>query len=68
MSPAVASAAPLAVSILGGQQSARTLHFVVSVLLVLFVLVHVFMVILAGFRNRMTAMITGRVREGVEQA
>jgi thiosulfate reductase cytochrome b subunit len=33
----------------------------VSGLLVLFLLVHVFMVFLAGFRNRMRAMITGRV-------
>ena len=60
MSPAIASAWPSAVSILGGQQSARTLHFFVSVLLVLFLFVHVGMVCLAGFRNRMRAMITGR--------
>jgi thiosulfate reductase cytochrome b subunit len=60
MSPAIASAFPPAVTVLGGQQSARTIHFFVSVLLVLFVLVHVVMVCLAGFRNRMRAMITGR--------
>ena len=53
MSPAVASAIPAAVTILGGQQSARTLHFFVSVFLVLFLVVHVAMVALAGFRNRM---------------
>lgn len=63
MSPAFVSAFPAAVNVLGGQQSARTLHFIVSVLLVLFLLVHVFMVILAGFRNRMRAMITGRAAE-----
>jgi len=60
MSPAVVSAFPAAVAVLGGQQSARTIHFFVSVLLVLFLLVHVVMVCLTGFRNRMRAMITGR--------
>jgi thiosulfate reductase cytochrome b subunit len=59
MSPAIASAFPSAVSILGGQQSARTIHFFVSVLLVLFLVVHVTMVCLAGFRGRMRSMITG---------
>ena len=60
MSPAFVSAFPATVTLLGGQQSARTLHFFVSVALVLFLLVHVLMVCLAGFRNRMRAMITGR--------
>ena len=60
MSPAIVSAVPADRQRLGGQQSARTIHFFVSVLLVLFLLVHVVMVCLAGFRNRMRAMITGR--------
>jgi thiosulfate reductase cytochrome b subunit len=60
MSPAIASAFPAAVTILGGQQSARTIHFFVSVFLLLFLLVHVVMVCLTGFRSRMRAMITGR--------
>jgi cytochrome b subunit of formate dehydrogenase len=60
MSPAVASAFPAAVTVLGGQQSARTIHFFVSVFLFLFLLVHIVMICLAGFRNRMRAMITGR--------
>ena len=60
MSPAVASAFPATVTVFGGQQSARTIHFFVSVILVLFLLVHIVMVCLAGFRNRMRAMITGR--------
>jgi thiosulfate reductase cytochrome b subunit len=59
MSPAVVSAFPPIVTILGGQQSARTIHFFVSVLLLLFFFVHIVMVCLAGFRNRMRAMITG---------
>jgi thiosulfate reductase cytochrome b subunit len=60
MSPAIASAIPAAVTVFGGQQSARTIHFFVSVFLVLFLLTHVFMVCLAGFRTRVRAMITGR--------
>jgi thiosulfate reductase cytochrome b subunit len=59
MSPAFDSAVPAAVNLLGGRQSARTLHFFVSVSLFLFLVVHVAMVIQAGFRNRMRAMITG---------
>jgi thiosulfate reductase cytochrome b subunit len=61
MSPAVASAIPAVVTVLGGQQSARTIHFFVSIFLVLFLVVHVVMVYLAGFRNRVRAMITGRL-------
>jgi thiosulfate reductase cytochrome b subunit len=61
MSPGITSAIPAAVTVLGGQQSARTLHFFVSILLVVFLLVHVFMVYLAGFRKRTGAMITGRL-------
>jgi len=68
MSPAVVSAVPAAVNILGGQQSARTLHFFVSIFLVLFLLVHVLMVLLSGFRNRMRAMITGRPASRMEGA
>ena len=67
MSPAVDSAIPGLVTILGGQQSARTLHFFVSVLLVLFLVVHIFMVFLAGFRSRVGAMIFGRSAERKEQ-
>jgi len=71
MSPAIASAFPAAVAVLGGQQSARTIHFLVSVSLVLFLLVHVILVCITGFRKRVRAMITGRPAsdmEGYEQA
>jgi len=66
MSPAIAAVFPAAVTILGGQQSARTIHFFVSVFLLLFLLVHVVMVSIAGFRNRMRAMITGRPAKDME--
>jgi thiosulfate reductase cytochrome b subunit len=45
---------------LGGRQSARTIHFFVSLALALFLFVHVLMVCLAGFWSRTGAMITGR--------
>ena len=60
MSLAFVSAFPATVTLLGGQQSARTIHFLVSVSLVFFLLVHIVMVWFAGFRSRMRAMITGR--------
>src|ERR1700735_5006764 len=64
MSPAFVSAFPVTVTSLGGQQSARTIHFFVTIALVLFVLVHVVMICVAGFRRRMRAMITGKMTTG----
>jgi thiosulfate reductase cytochrome b subunit len=61
MSPAFVSVFPATVNVLGGQQSARTLHFFVTLALVLFLLVHVGMVWFAGFKSRTWPMITGRV-------
>jgi len=63
MSPAIASAFPSVVTVFGGQQSARTIHFFVTLALVAFFLVHVVMVALSGFKDRMRAMITGRFAE-----
>lgn len=63
MSPAVTSLFPNAMAVFGGQQSARTLHFVGFALLFGFLIVHVMMVCIAGFRSRMRGMITGRVEE-----
>lgn len=60
LSPGFDSAVPVAVNALGGRQSARTLHFFISGALLLFLVIHVTMVVLAGFRSRMRAMITGR--------
>jgi thiosulfate reductase cytochrome b subunit len=62
MSPAFDSAIPATVNLLGGRQSARTLHFFVSLALVLFVMIHIVMVWREGFKGRMRAMITGRTR------
>jgi thiosulfate reductase cytochrome b subunit len=60
MSPGITSVFPAVVKTLGGQQSARTLHFFLAIFLVLFLVVHIAMVCLAGFKKRVGAMITGR--------
>jgi thiosulfate reductase cytochrome b subunit len=59
MSPAVTGAFPFLVEILGGHQSARTLHFMDTLLLVLFVIVHVLMISVNGFRGRIRGMTIG---------
>ena len=59
MSPGVTSVLPLLVTSMGGQQSARTIHFIVASLLVLFVVGHVAMVVFAGFTRHVGAMILG---------
>jgi len=61
MSPSVTSVSPVFATVLGGQQSARTIHFLLASLVVLFVVVHLGMVRLAGFTDRVLAMITGTV-------
>ncbi|NEU14482.1 hypothetical protein G3T14_20485 [Methylobacterium sp. BTF04] len=59
MSPAMDAAAPFLLTMFGGRQSARTVHFIVANLLVLFVVVHVALVVLSGFWNNMRGMVTG---------
>ena len=60
MSPAITSVFPALVTGLGGQQSARTIHFFIAAFLVLFLLAHVTMVCFAGFTSHVRAMITGK--------
>lgn len=59
MSPAITSVVPGVVTVFGGQQSARTIHFFVANLLLVFLIVHLVMVCLAGVRLHVGAMITG---------
>lgn len=59
------AAFPLAVRLLGGHQTARSLHFIVTIFLVMFLVVHIGMVFAAGFRSRMRAMISGGADRGV---
>lgn len=59
MAPAVTIAYPVLLDVFGGSQSARTIHFFAFAALVLFLVVHVAMVVLTGFRRQMRAMILG---------
>ncbi len=60
MSPGLNAVFPESLTVFGGRQSARTIHFLAALILVLFTIVHVAMVILSGAWNNMRSMITGR--------
>lgn len=60
--PWMDAAFPWAKDIFFGRQSARTIHFSCSLLILAFVLVHLTMVVVSGFRNNMRSMITGWYR------
>lgn len=66
MSPWLNGVLPGWVDVLGGRQSARTLHFIAAWLLVGFVLIHVFEVIVSGLWNHLRSMITGNYRVTLE--
>lgn len=59
MSPTIDTAFPWLLTILGGRQAARTIHFVACFSFVGFILTHVFQVIMTGFFNNIRSMITG---------
>jgi thiosulfate reductase cytochrome b subunit len=67
MSPWLNSLWPGWVDLVGGRQSARTLHFVAAWALVAFVLIHVFEVIISGVWNNLRSMITGVYRLRIEE-
>ena len=60
MSPAITAAFPFLLTVFGGYQSARTIHFAAFVASMLFLIVHVLMVVKSGFRRQMRAMTIGR--------
>ena len=62
MSPALDALSAGWVDIFSGRQSIRTIHFILAWALVLFVIIHVFMVIITGFWNNLRSMITGYYR------
>jgi hypothetical protein len=47
------------VEIVGGRQSARTIHFIIAWAFVAFVLIHLFEVLISGVFNQLRGMITG---------
>lgn len=66
MSPTLTARFPFLVEFAGGQQSARTIHFFASVATVLFFVVHILMVVVAGFWPRVRAMVVGRPEPPLE--
>ena len=60
MSNAITARFPELYSLLGGRESARTIHFLCAFALVLFAVIHVIQLFVAGFLNEMRSMITGR--------
>jgi thiosulfate reductase cytochrome b subunit len=60
MAPAVTAAHPWLLDLFGGYQSARTVHFFGFAVLVTFLLIHVAMVLLTGFRRQLRGMLLGR--------
>jgi thiosulfate reductase cytochrome b subunit len=68
MSPHMNSVLGWMVDLVGGRQSARTLHFIIAFSFLAFIAVHVFMVLVSGPVNQMRSMITGRYRIRERQA
>ncbi len=62
MSPSMNAAVPFLADALGGRQTARTIHFVVMLLLVGFFLVHILMILAAGPINELRSIVTGWYR------
>ncbi len=62
MSPWINAVVPWLVDVFGGRQSARSIHFIAAFLIVLFVIVHLVMVVVAGPVNEIRSMITGWFR------
>jgi thiosulfate reductase cytochrome b subunit len=62
MSPRLDTLWPGWVDLIGGRQSARTLHFLAALGLFAFLLVHLFEVMVTGLWNNLRSMITGYYR------
>ena len=54
------AAFPLLLDVLGGRQTARTIHFISASFIVIFVVVHLVMVLISGVWNNLRSMVTGR--------
>lgn len=62
MSPGMDAAWPWLVVLFDGRQSARSIHFIVAAAILLFIIVHLVMVVLAGPINEIWSMISGHFR------
>lgn len=59
MSNSAVAAFPWLIDLFHGRQTARTIHFICANTLLAFVLIHLFQVVVAGFRREMRSMLTG---------
>ena len=62
MSPGIDALFPGWVDLFGGRQAMRTIHFIISWVLVAFTAIHLFQVVVTGFWNNIRSMITGNYR------
>jgi Ni/Fe-hydrogenase b-type cytochrome subunit len=68
MSPSMDAAWPWLLDLFGGRQTARSIHFICAAAILLFILVHLVMVALAGPINEIGSMINGRFRVPPERS
>jgi thiosulfate reductase cytochrome b subunit len=62
MSPTMNAVVPFLADMLGGRQTARTIHFAAMLLLVGFFIVHILMILAAGPINELRSIVTGWYR------
>ncbi|TAL84414.1 MAG: hypothetical protein EPN74_11535 [Rhodanobacter sp.] len=62
MSPRMDTVLGPVLDLVGGRQSARTIHFIIAWAFVVFVLIHLFEVLISGLANQLRGMITGYYR------
>lgn len=59
MSPTIDTAFPWLLTIFGGRQAARTIHFLACFSFVGFIVIHVIQVVITGFLNNIRSMVSG---------
>jgi thiosulfate reductase cytochrome b subunit len=68
MSPGINAAWPFILAVTGGRASARSIHWIFANFIIVFIVVHLLMVVLAGPFNEIRSMITGKFRVDPEKA
>jgi thiosulfate reductase cytochrome b subunit len=59
MSPTIDTAFPWLLTVFGGRQAARTIHFIACFSFVGFIVIHIVQVMFTGFLNNIRSMVTG---------
>ena len=67
MSPSMNAVIPFLNDLLGGRQTARTIHFITMLLLIGFFAIHILMILAAGPINELRSIITGWYRVDAEE-